>query len=134
MTRVLTSSGTATVDLSLVGQVLTDLPALTPQEITSSGNTLNIDLSFGQYIILFLASNLTIINISNWTTGYFAKSMFEVRNQGNFSITGTAWNAKFPGGIKPVITQGNGSIDLIILSTADAGITKLGFIGGLNCF
>lgn len=106
------------------------LPQLV-QSINTSGNTVNINIQDGGYVILNLHNDVQTVNITNWPTNMVGKVTLEVRNQGDWNVLG--WGSiKWNNGIVPDNTIGAGSKDIFILHSADEGVNIFGNIVGMN--
>lgn len=107
----------------------------TPQ-IIASGGPVVIDYAKGTFQNLILAANVTALSIINWPkNAKTGRLILKVTNTGAFHINAAAWPATTEwvnGGNPPVITQGAGSIDLLVLVSGSAGQEIFGNVAGQN--
>lgn len=104
--------------------------ALDVEQIVATGAIVTIDYAKGTFQNLILAANVSAISIINWPpTGKTGRLIVQITNTGNFSLAG--WpNTEWVAGVAPVITQGAGKKDILVLTTASSGAEVFGNIIG----
>jgi hypothetical protein len=102
--------------------------SLTHTAITSTGNAITADCSTGNSFYHLLTENTTFTLSNPSPTGKLCSIQIEIKQDGSSGAYTVAWPAsvKWPGGTAPTISTSNDAIDLITLSTIDAGTTWLG--------
>lgn len=99
------------------------------QTVTASTVTTEIDYSLGRHVVMALNAD-TALSVVEWDeTGEVNRLTLEIHSSGTRAIT---WPGavKWSGGTPPTLT-GNG-IDIIILTTTNAGAEIFGFAAGLD--
>ena len=108
-------------------EALLDDYAIQGQLLTVNGN-IAVSLDNGNVAQLTLAGNVTSLALSGWpATGTEGKIVLYVP-QGGVPYTITNWPAavKWLGGLAPLLSTTAGAVDVIVLSSIDAGTTIIG--------
>lgn len=99
------------------------------QEIKTHGNSIEIDIRKGEYIILQLEHTINDLRLTHWPKGYLTKVTLEIRNTGAFTVN--SWsNALWDQGNIPSVTPGAGKKDIFLFHSGDGGQTIFGSIIG----
>lgn len=133
---ILTANGTLVLGdtLSAVDNVISraelqDYSETLPTPSSASG-TLTLDLETGNVFKVVLTEDVSTLAISNWpASGKFGTCTIIIIQDSTprtFAFTGVLW----PGGAAPTVSTGSGAIDVVTITSYDAGTTKLGFVGG----
>lgn len=113
------------VDISVEVRSALDMP-----QVVAATSSVTIDYAKGTFQQLILAADVTSLSIINWPlTGKTGRLILQITNTGNFSLSG--WpNTEWVGGMVPMVTQGAGKKDIVVLTTASAGAEVFGNIVG----
>lgn len=96
-----------------------------------AGNVV-INRSNGECQRILITGDVTSLTITNFgVAGKLRKLVLEIWNTGNFSLTWPA-GCIWPDMDTPVVTQGNGAKDVVVLMTMDGGTTIYGTVVGQN--
>ena len=101
---------------------------ITHNAITSSSNAITADLSTGNSFYHLLTENTTLTLSNPPATGKYGQATFRIVQDGAGGAYTFAWPAAvlWAGGTAPVISVGNDAIDIITISTDDAGTAWYG--------
>lgn len=102
-----------------------------PIQTVAASGAVTLDYSLGRHVVLNLVGNVSSISVSNWPdTGNLARLSIEVRNTGAYDISAWPAGTKWAFGAPPTITPGAGKIDVVALTTTDAGSSLVGYFIG----
>lgn len=92
---------------------------------SSSTNSIDFDLSTGNFFSVTLTENITTITFSNVPTDNTVPISIEFAQNGTGGYTVTGWPAsvKWSGGVAPIITLAANAVDVISGYTRDGGTT-----------
>lgn len=102
--------------------------AVVQSTIVSTSNAITADLSTGNSFYHLLTENTTLTLSNPPGTGKYGQATFRIKQDGAGGAYTFAWPASvlWAGGTAPVISVGNDAIDVITLSTDDAGTAWYG--------
>ena len=102
--------------------------SVTHTAITSTSNAITADCSTGNSFYHLLTENTTLTITNPSPTGKYCQITFRIVQDGAGGAYTFAWPASvlWAGGTAPVISVGNDAIDVITLSTDDAGTAWYG--------
>lgn len=104
--------------------------AMKVKDVASSPNVI-LDYLDGPWQVLTLTSDVTTLEVVNWPPAALAgRLVLEIINTGSFGIAGWPANTRWVDGAPPVVSQGAGKEDVIVLSTGTGGAKIFGSIVG----
>ncbi len=102
------------------------------REIDSSPNTV-IDYALGAFQSINVIGDIGTIDVLNWPPpGKAARLILELRQTSAFQIAAWPEGTRWVEGVRPVLTVGAGSTDLVVLTTGTAGDVVFGNVVGQN--
>lgn len=100
----------------------TDMSAVTA--LSSSSGVVNLDCSLGDYYTLALTENVTSITFSNLPgSGHGASKMIRITQDSTARTVAWPASFKWAGGSAGAVSTGSGAVDVLAISTFDAGTT-----------
>lgn len=103
------------------------------QSISTSGSSLTINISSGDYVVLSLGHTVTSVTFTNWQSSPdLGRVTIQINNTGAFNITGWPTTKWANGASAPTITSGSGKIDRLLFTSTNSGTTILGSVLGQN--
>lgn len=100
----------------------TDMSTVTA--LSSSSGVVNLDCSLGDYYTLALTENVTSITFSNLPgSGHGASKMIRITQDSTARTVAWPASFKWAGGSAGAVSTGSGAVDVLAISTFDAGTT-----------
>lgn len=100
----------------------TDMSTVTA--LSSSSGVVNLDCSLGDYYTLALTENVTSITFSNLPgSGHGASKMIRITQDSTARTVAWPASFKWAGGSAGAVSTGSGAVDVLAISTFDAGAT-----------
>ncbi|WP_315806972.1 MULTISPECIES: hypothetical protein [unclassified Bradyrhizobium] len=105
--------------------------ALAVTQVVATGAAVEIDYAGGTMQQLILAGDVPKLNVVNWPgPGKIGRLILNITNTGAFAVKGWPAGTLWIGGMAPLLTEGAGKRDVVVLTTQDGGATVYGNIVG----